>query len=288
MSAPVLDIVIVNWNTRELLARTLECVEATVKSPYTCWVVDNGSTDGSVERVRERFGWVRVIANSDNLGFAAANNQALMEATGRYALLLNSDTEVQPGAIDRLVSVMDAHPEAGACGPRLLNADRTLQPSARNFYSTFGSLVENKLIAQFWKKPSARTRFLSYWDHSYTRPVDWVTGACLMVRMDVVRRVGLLDPVFFMYGEEIDWQMRMQKAGYQVLFVHDAEVIHLGGGSSRNAFQKMRRQEYLSRQILIDKHYPPHTRAVFRVKNALGIGFWKTLARISGRRVEQV
>jgi len=236
MSAPVLDIVVVNWNTKALLARTLECVEATVCTPHTCWVVDNGSTDGSVEHVRERFPWVRLIANSDNLGFAAANNQAIMEASGRYVLLLNSDTEAQPGAIDRLVQYMDANPEVGACGPKLLNADRSLQPSARNFYSTFGSLIENKLIAQFWKTPSAQTRFLSYWDHSYTRPVDWVTGACLMVRMDVVRRVGMLDTAFFMYGEEIDWQMRMQKAGYPVHFVHDAEVVHLGGGSSRNAF----------------------------------------------------
>ncbi len=288
MSAPVLDIIIVNWNTRDLLARTLSCVEATVCTPYTCWVVDNGSSDDSVAYVREHFPWVLRIANSDNLGFAAANNQAILEARGRYALLLNSDTEVQPGAIDRLIAYMEANPEVGACGPKLLNADRSLQPSARNFYSTFGSLVENKLIAQFWKKPSSQTRFLSYWDHSYTRPVDWVTGACLLVRMDAIRRVGLLDTAFFMYGEEIDWQMRMQKAGYPVHFVHDAEVVHLGGGSSRNAFQKMRRQEYLSRQLLIDKHYPPHTRAVFRVKTAVGIGFWKTLARLSGRKLERV
>lgn len=288
MSAPDLDIVIVNWNTKDLLAKTLDCVEATVCTPYTCWVVDNGSTDGSVEHVRSHYPWVRLIANSENLGFAAANNQAIMEAAGRYVLLLNSDTEVQPGAIDRLVQYMDAKPEVGACGPKLLNADRTLQPSARNFYSTLGSLIENKLVAQFWKTPRTKTRFLSYWDHSYTRPVDWVTGACLMVRMDVIRRVGLLDTAFFMYGEEIDWQMRMQRAGYPVHFVHDAEVVHLGGGSSRNAFDKMRRQEYLSRQILIDKHYPPHTRAVFRVKTAVGIGFWKTLARLSGKRIEHV
>ena len=287
MSAPVLDIIIVNWNTRELLARTLACVEATVCTPYTCWVVDNGSSDGSVAMVRERFPWVELIANQENLGFAAANNQAILEARGRYALLLNSDTEVQPGAIDRLVQYMDANPEVGACGPKLLNADRSLQPSARNFYSTFGSLVENKLIAQFWKAPRAQTRFLSYWDHSFTRPVDWVTGACLLVRMDAVRRVGLLDTAFFMYGEEIDWQMRMQKVGYPVHFVHDAEVVHLGGGSSRNAFQKMRKQEYRSRQILIDKHYPPHTRAVFRVKTAMGIGFWKAIAKLSGKTLEQ-
>ncbi len=288
MSAPVLDIIIVNWNTRDLLSRTLDCVEATVCTPHTCWVVDNGSSDDSVAHVRERFPWVQIIANSDNLGFAAANNQAILEARGRYALLLNSDTEVQPGAIDRLIQYMDANPEVGLCGPKLLNADRSLQPSARNFYSTFGSLIENKLIAQFWKTPRSQTRFLSYWDHSYTRPVDWVTGACMLARMDTIRRVGLLDTAFFMYGEEIDWQMRMQKAGYPIHFVHDAEVIHLGGGSSQQAFQKMRRQEYLSRQILIDKHYPPHTRAVFRVKTAVGIGFWKALATLSGKKLEQV
>ncbi len=287
MSAPVLDILIVNWNTRDLLAQTLSCVEATVCTPHTCWVVDNGSTDGSVEHLREQFPWVQIIANSDNLGFAAANNQAIIQVRGRYALLLNSDTEVQPGAIDRLIRYMDSNPEVGACGPKLLNADRSLQPSARNFYSTFGSLVENKLVARFWKQPKAETRFLSYWDHGYTRAVDWVTGACLLVRMDVIRRVGLLDTAFFMYGEEIDWQMRMHKAGYPVHFVHDAEVVHLGGGSSVSAFQKMRRQEYVSRQLLIDKHYPPLTQLAFRVKTALGIGFWKTLSRLKGRKLEQ-
>jgi GT2 family glycosyltransferase len=287
MTAPTLDIIIVNWNTRHLLAQTLSCVEATVRTPYTCWVVDNGSSDDSVPYVRAHFPWVRLIPNSHNLGFAAANNQAILEACGRYVLLLNSDTEAQPDAIDRLVRYMESHDEVGACGPKLLNADRSLQPSARNFYSTLGSLVENKLVAQFWKTPKAKTRFLTYWDHSSTRAVDWVTGACLLVRMHVVRRVGLLDPAFFMYGEEIDWQLRMQKAGYPVHFVHDAEVVHLGGGSSTQAFQKMRRQELLSRQILIDKHYPPTTRALFRLKSAVGIGFWKSLARLSGHKLEQ-
>lgn len=287
MTAPVLDIILVNWNTRDLLARALACVAETVRTPHTCWVVDNGSTDDSVPYVRAHFPATRLIANSHNLGFAAANNQAILEARGRYVLLLNSDTEAQPHAIDRLVQYMDENPDVGACGPKLLNADRSLQPSARNFYSTLGSLVENKLVAQFWKRPMARTRFLTYWDHSYTRPVDWVTGACLMARMSAVRRIGLLDPAFFMYGEEIDWQLRMQKAGYPVHFVHDAEVVHLGGGSSTQAFQKMRRQELLSRQLLIDKHYPPTTQALFRLKTAVGIGFWKSLARLSGRKLEQ-
>lgn len=287
MTATALDIILVNWNTRDLLARALSCVAATVRTPHSCWVVDNGSADDSVAHVRAHFPDVRVMANTHNLGFAAANNQAILEARGRYVLLLNSDTEVQPGAIDRLVQYMDEHPDVGACGPKLLNADRSLQPSARNFYSTMGSLVENKLVAQFWRRRRSKTRFLTYWDHSYTREVDWVTGACLLVRMNAVRRVGLLDPAFFMYGEEIDWQMRMAKVGYPVHFVHDAEVVHLGGGSSMQAFQKMRRQELLSRQLLIDKHYSPATQAIFRVKTAVGIGFWKSLARLSGRKLEQ-
>ncbi|HEY9857131.1 MAG TPA: glycosyltransferase family 2 protein [Stenomitos sp.] len=285
MSLPLLSIIVVNWNTREVLRRCLESVQAETLTPFELWVVDNGSTDGSPEMVAADFPDVHLIANHENLGFAAANNQALVQAKGRYHLLLNSDTLVLDHALDRMVGFMENHPEVGAIGSRLLNADYTLQPSAHNFYSTLGSLVENKLVGLFWTQKKANTRFLSYWDHSSTRQVDWVTGACLMVRQEVTETVGLLDESFFMYGEEIDWQMRMAKAGYPVWYLHAAEIIHLGGASSARVPDRMRKQEYRSRQILIDKHYGRVTRTIFRAKTALGIAFWQVLNGLRGRKV---
>lgn len=285
MSLPLLSIIVVSWNTREVLRRCLESVAAETLVPYEIWLVDNGSTDGSPEMVATDFPDVHLIANNENLGFAAANNQALIAARGRYHLLLNSDTLVLDHALDRMVAFMENHPEVGGLGCRLLNADYTLQPSAHNFYSTLGSLVENKLVRLFWKKRSPDTRFLTFWDHSRTRQVDWVTGACLMVRQEVTESVGLLDERFFMYGEEIDWQMRMAKSGYPVWYLHAAEILHLGGASSARVPERMRKQEYHSRRLLIDKHYGRITRTIFHAKTALGIAFWQTLNAMRGRKL---
>lgn len=285
MTRPILSVVVVNWNTRALLKVCLESVHEQTLTPAETWVVDNGSADHSPEMVATDFPEVRLIANDRNLGFAAANNQAIAQARGRYVLLLNSDTVVLDHALDRMVAFMENHPEAGAVGCKLMNVDRTLQPSAHNFYSTVGSLVENKLVALFWKGRSQRTRFLSYWDHSSTRQVDWVTGACLMVRKDVIETVGLLDERFFMYGEEVDWQMRMAKVGHRVYFLSDASIVHLGGASSARVPDRMRRQEYHSRALLIDKHYGKATRLTFHAKTALGIGFWRVVNAVRGRKV---
>lgn len=285
MSLPLLSIIVVNWNTREVLRRCLESVQNETLIPYELWVVDNGSTDGSPEMVAADFPDVHLIANHENRGFAAANNQALVQARGRYHLLLNSDTVVLDHALDRMVSFLENRPDIGGVGSKLLNADYTLQPSAFNFYSTLGSLVENNLVRLFWRKRSPDTPFLTFWDHSSTRRVDWVTGACLMVRQEVTETIGLLDESFFMYGEEIDWQMRMAKAHIPVWYLHSAEIIHLGGASSARVPERMRRQEVRSRRLLIDKHYGHLTRAIFHAKTALALGFWAVLAGLRGRRL---
>lgn len=285
MSRPMLSVVVVNWNTRGLLKACLESIQAQTLTPSETWVVDNGSADHSPEMVATDFPEVRLIANDRNLGFAAANNQALAQAEGRYVLLLNSDTVVLDHALDQMVAFLDQHPEASAVGCKLLNPDGTLQPSAHNFYSTMGSLVENKLVAMVWKRRSPRTRFLSYWDHSSTRQVDWVTGACLMVRRDVIETVGLLDERFFMYGEEIDWQLRMARLGHRVYYLSDAAIVHLGGASSARIPDRMRKQEYHSRALLIDKHYGGFTRVTFHAKTAVGLGFWRLVNALRGRKV---
>lgn len=275
MRRMVLSIIIVNWNTRELLRRCLESVQIQTTVRHEVLVVDNASCDGSPEMVASDFPDVHLLSNDENRGFAAANNQALARATGHYCLLLNSDTVVLDHALDKMVAFLDSHLEAAAVGCKLLNADHTLQPSAHNFYSTLGSLIENRLVERFWKKRSSRTPFLSFWDHSRTRRVDWVTGACLMVRQQVIEAVGLLDEGFFMYGEEVDWQYRMRRSGYEVYYLHESSIIHLGGASAAQAPEATRKLESQSRARLIEKHCNPLSREIYRVKSAVATFTWR-------------
>lgn len=286
MSGPVLSIIIVNWNTRNLLRDTLKSVQEETLLSHEVWVVDNGSTDGSQEMVREEFPHAHLIANTENLGFAAANNQALPLCQGEYILLLNSDTVVLDGALDKMVAYMHGHDEVGALGCKLLNADGSLQPSAHRFYSTARSIVENRVAHMLWPHKHANTPFLSFWDHSSPRQVDWVCGAVLMVRKSLVNEVGLLDDSFFMYGEEVDWQMRMNKAGHQVWFMPGARIVHYGGGSSRDIVTTMKRMELANRQRFVDKHYPPAARAIYKAKANASMAFWQIMGKLRGQPVQ--
>lgn len=279
MSPPILSVVIVNWNTADILLDCLHSIAAQTRVAYDVWVVDNGSHDDSCERVRAVFPDVHLIANSDNRGFAAANNQALRLVQGDYILLLNSDTVVLNGALDAMVAFLHARPEIGAVGPRLLNADGSLQPSAHRFYSTWGSLVENQLVTRLVPWRFAHTPWLNLFDHSIARPVDWVCGAALMLRRQTLQRVGLLDEAFFMYAEEIDWQMRMRQADIPVWFIPHARIIHLGGGSSRSVAVKMNQMEWENRARLVAKHYPPSAQRIYRAKARLGRALWQAFAR---------
>ncbi len=286
MGTPVLSIVIVNWNTRNLLRNCLTSVREETVISHEVWVVDNGSTDGSQAMVRKEFPEVRLIANQRNLGFAAANNQAFPLCQGEYVLLLNSDTVVLDGALDKMVAHMHAQSHIGALGCKLLNADGSLQPSAHNFYSTLGSMVENRLMTMLWAKRYARTPLLEFFDHSVNRRVDWVCGAVMMVRRKVLHDVGMLDDSFFMYGEEIDWQMRMRKAGHEVWFMPHARIVHYGGGSSRNAVTQMKKMEIENRARFVAKHYPPASQALYRAKAAAGLTFWRALGALRRRPVQ--
>lgn len=286
MSGPVLSIVIVNWNTRNLLRDCLKSVQEETLLSHEVWVVDNGSSDGSQEMVRTEFPHVHLIANTDNKGFAAANNQAFPLCQGEYVLLLNSDTVVLDGALDKMVAFMHGRQEVGALGCKLLNADGSLQPSAHRFYSTWRSLVENRVAHMIWPHKHANTPLLSFWDHSSPRQVDWVCGAVLMVRKHVLNDIGMLDESFFMYGEEVDWQMRMAKANHQVWFMPGARIVHYGGGSSRDIVTTMKRMEIDNRARFVDKHYPPLARAVYKAKANAGIAFWQLIGKLRRQPVQ--
>jgi hypothetical protein len=230
------SIVIVNYNTRELVRACLDSLVAGAAGVLCeTFVVDNASTDGSAGVVAERFADVRLLCNPDNCGFAAANNLALAEAHGRYVVLLNPDTVVQPGALAGLVRFMDAHPRAGYCGPRLMNGDGSHQASARRL----PTLLSGAWSMLGWDKCHPHSRHsadlhVAYGDRGEVR-AGWLTGACLMVRQEALAQVGVLDEAYFMYFEEADWCRRLARAGWEGWYVGEAEVVHLGGQSSAPA-----------------------------------------------------
>lgn len=223
-----LTIVIVNYNTGDLTAACLESVYKTIKGiSFEIFVVDNASSDGSAGLIRSKFPGVNLVENNENLGFAAANNQALKIMQGRYALLLNSDTVLTEDAVNKLFSFMEGHPEAAmACG-QLLNRDGTKQNSMASFPGLM-TLVFNVPLLEFLfprRFPGKR--------HAYSGPIeiDSAIGACLMVRRKAVEQVGLLDERYFFFLEETDWALQMKKAGWKIFHVPGAYIYHLQGQS---------------------------------------------------------
>ncbi len=233
-----LSIIIVNWNTRDLLAQCLESLNVKTLERWNVetFVVDNASTDGSPAMVRARFPWVTLIENAENVGFARANNQALRQAAGKYVVLLNSDTEVQPGALQTLVEFMEAHPEAGACGPRLLNGDGSLQPSCHPLLTPGREFWRLLFLDKLWPRA---TYSQHHWDLQTPRPVEVIKGACLLLRRAALDQVGLLDEQYFMYTEEMDLCARLLQAGWRNYWVPQAEVVHYGEASTRQVAEAM-------------------------------------------------
>jgi len=223
-----ISVVIVNWNTRDLLLRCLRSIYATVREiPFEVWVVDNASSDGSVEAARMEYPNIDVIQNEQNLGFAAANNAAFSRMKGRYALLLNTDTLLTDGAAKALYDFMEANPRAGlACG-QLLNLDRSKQNSVANFPCLL-SLLSNETVLRILfprRFPSKRQKYLQPIE------IESCIGACMMARKQAMDEVGFFDERYFFFFEETDWAFSMKKAGWQVYFVPTAKVFHAQGQS---------------------------------------------------------
>jgi len=248
-----LSIVIVNWNTRDLRAQCLESIyDSLPQRDIEVFVVDNDSSDGSSEMVRERFIQVHLIANEQNVGFARANNQAIRRCEGRYILLLNSDTIVKPGAFDALVDFMDTHPQAGASGAHLLNPDGSLQYSCSPAPSLSGEF--KRLFHLPGVRPDGYYQ-MHEWDESMARQVDVILGACLVLRHQALDQVGLLDEDYFMYSEEVDLCHRLKAAGWELFWVPQAQVIHLGGQSTRQVSEAMFLRLYQAKLIYFRKQH---------------------------------
>jgi GT2 family glycosyltransferase len=228
-----LSIVIICWNDWKVIENCLRSIfTRTHRTEYEVIVSDNGSTDGSIENIRREFPTVRVIENGANLGFARANNIGIREARGEYVLILNPDTIIHEGALDRWIDFADCHTEAGAVGCRVHNPDGSYQRSGRPFPTIFRYFVA-ALGLRFLGRLKSPVLLDEYetWKGDTEREIDWQSGACLMVRGDLLRKLGGFDERFFYQFEEVDLCRRVWSAGYRIRFTPEASITHLGGQS---------------------------------------------------------
>ncbi len=226
------DVVIVSFNTRDLLRDCLTALEADPGVPFRAIVVDNASSDGSADMVRQEFPKARVLPLDRNLGFAGGTNRGLAESDAPYILLLNSDTRMRPGALAKMAGCFEQDPRAGLVAARLLNADGSWQPSC--------------VPARFpwsYQSPQRAERLL------------WASGAALAIRQECLLAVGGLDEEFFYTGEDCDWGLRVRRAGWRVAFCPEAEVVHLGAASRRHVPRQCAEGVHFGRQHFYAKHF---------------------------------
>lgn len=228
-----LSIIVVNYNTAHLLDEMFGAVAAAIGDlSVQKIVVDNASRDGSAVLIRERYPDVELIANAENVGFGRANNQALGLARGRYLLLLNTDAFVAAGGIERSVRYLDATPQCTVLGGRLVGRDGVLQPSCRYFPTPWNEfLVRTGLERAF---PGTKRVDDMAWDHASPRECDWVPGCYCLLRREVVERIGLFDPRFFLYYEEVDHCRAEKAVGGKVMYFPHTTVVHIGGESAKS------------------------------------------------------
>lgn len=238
-----LSIVTVTTNALKHIGDCLHSIYETTPPPELEVIVsDNASTDGTVEFIREQFPQVVVIQNGENLGFGTANNRGAKESTGRYIMFLNDDTRILPGSLAKMIEFMDANPDIAVLGPKLLNADGTLQSSIENFPSMWrdvfrillprGGLEYDTLIIRNFLKKCERFFGLKLGhlsDHSKITEVSAIGGACLLTRPSVIGKVGGFDENIFLYSDEIEWCYRIHQAGCRIVYYPEAEIVHLGG-----------------------------------------------------------
>ena len=282
MPAPDVSVVMVTINNWRYLGPCLaSLLAADCQYDYEVVVVDNGSTDGTLERLRAEYPWVQVIENGRNLGLSKASNQGIAAGRGRHLLLLNDDTLVNAPSLDGMVTFLDAHPDAGAVGGRLLNEDGSLQAG----YNAFPTLREELMIATRLGV-ALDGAYPSASDASSPRPVNWIGSACLMVRREALDQVGLLDEEYFIYGDEVDLQYRLTQAGWRIYFLPAVSTIHFGGRSLDR--WRRRRMVYRGKMLFYRKNYGTASAAVHRLLlgalTTLKLVWWSATAALPRRR----
>ncbi len=280
-----LTIVIVSWNSKDYLQGCLASLPAACnRHRHAVVVVDNGSTDGSAELLRKEYPEVAVLRNTENRGFAAANNLALRSLETPYVVLLNPDTVVSPGAFDAMIDYLDAHPDVWVAGPRMRNGDGSDQRTGVRFPTIWILVCETFALDRLFPRTHlfGRQREL-YADPSVAREVEYQQGSCLMARSEAVRNVGLLDERFFMYFEETDWCYRMRGQGGKVMYVPVGDVVHFGGSSDAHYGEQKILYYYASHLRLYRKYRTAPQCAILRVFLVV-----RSLVRMAGWSVVRV
>ncbi len=249
-------VVVVSFNTRDLLEDCLASVVA--EKPGTVVVVDNASSDGSREMVREAFPDVELVANTTNHGYGAGANLGIAQCAEPHVILLNGDTMLRPGAISALVGELGRHRRAGIVGPRLLNEDGTVQDSCFQFPRPLQMALRMTFLGTLADRlPPLHRRYQYSWSPDTSEAVPWVLGAALALRRDAFSEVGGFDPSFFMYSEEVDLAYRLAMAGWQTRFTPHAQVLHVGGASARQYPVEMEMRRSSGTRHFYRKHYSP-------------------------------
>lgn len=253
-----LSIIIVNYNVKEFVLNLLGSItKASANLLTEIFVVDNASDDGSVEAIKEKYPAVNLIANKKNLGFGAANNQALEQAKGKYFLLINPDTIVREDTFLKMIDFFVATPKCGIAGCKVLNPDGSLQLACRRgFPGPWTSFTKVMGLSSIFPKSKLFARYnLTYLDENNTYEVDAVSGAFMMMRREVYQNIGGFDPQFFMYGEDLDLCYRTQNAGYKVFYVHETEIIHYKGESTKRSSIDETKVFYDAMHLFVKKHF---------------------------------
>jgi GT2 family glycosyltransferase len=292
------SVIIVSYNTRPLLAECLQSVlDCSGGLAVEAWVVDNASTDDSADMVAADFPMTRLIRNRSNAGFAAANNQALRQATGRCLLLLNPDARLLPGCLPALTGALQPgrEPAPGICGPQLLNPDGTVQPSWGDFPTPWTEFLFQTFLFKVWPVRFPYGRRVHPWlqaDYRRSRPVGWVTGAALMLRREVFAAIGGLSEGTFMYGEDLDYCARAAQAGFGSHYVPDGRVVHQMQAASRQDYARWI-EHYTRATLVFQQTYGPPKRSeqvarLILLGSYLRLALWSLLGAARPERRPEV
>jgi N-acetylglucosaminyl-diphospho-decaprenol L-rhamnosyltransferase len=246
------SVIVASHNAREYIER---CLGALSETRHDVIVVDSASSDRTGEFIRERFPDVRLVQLTENRGYGAALNEGMALSGARYFLLMNGDAWPKPGAIEELLEFAESEQRAGVIGPRLLNPNGTLQPSVRGFPTPWRLATEYLFLRWFAPRSRAFNAFYSAgFNHQSVRDAEFLVGAVLLVRREVVDEIGVFDTRFFMFNEEVDFCYRVREAGWRVVFYPGAQFVHVGGASTRLDWSRMYREQLRSHLRFLAKH----------------------------------
>ena len=279
-----LSIIIVNYNTKDLTMQTIQAViDTTHKTKYEIILVDNASSDGMVEAVRKGYLNVKVIVNTENLGFSKANNMGMKQSIGKYILLLNSDTKVLGNSIDKCFDYIDLHKDIGALGPKINLANGKFDHACkRGFPTPSASLFYMMKLDKLFPKSEKYGRYkMNYLSNDDINEVDSLTGAFMMVRNEVINKIGMLDEEFFMYGEDLDWCYRIKEVGYKVMYYPEAKIIHYKGQSSKKKRVKTIYEFHRAMYLFYNKHFYKKYNFFITLLVYIGIGIKLVLSYIA-------